>query len=1200
MTISTASTRERVQSALHRFLDADVLDAATDLLAELGYKSDLTLELTGEVDEFIDELPAINPGTQTEQRFREEVDSIKIIHQVTDEEIGSSASTQGILMDEEGTFDKGHNRSFIFVAVQLLGNVYSRGQYAEFTREINKRFASPCVVVFKTPAKRVTLAFVNRREHKRDKERDVLGNVSLIRQVEAADPHRAHLDILCEMSLEKMLDWMDHNNRPTNFDGLLAAWLAKLDTQELNKSFYRELFDWFERAVEEARFPTREAKTLSSEVHVMRLITRLLFVWFIKEKGLVAEQLFTEQQIKPLLKDYDPIAGDSYYRAVLQNLFFGTLNTEIDNRGFSNVAPTTHRIFSRYRYKREMSDPKALLALFDETPFINGGLFDCLDTQESTRAGGYRIDCFTDNVLRKGTAEYGQLSIPNRLFFDDHGLITLFERYKFTVEENTPTEQEVALDPELLGSVFENLLAAINPETKEAARKQTGSYYTPRPVVDYMVDEALVASLSDKVRPTDGDREFLQDSIRYLLDFNDAFNDGGELFDLDETSQLVDVIANLKVLDPAVGSGAFPMGVLHKLTLALRRIDPNNLLWEDFQKELAGRRATASFDTRNQQEREAELREISDTFERYRESDFGRKLYLIQNSIFGVDRQAIACQIAKLRFFISLAIEQEVDSSQPNYGFKPLPNLETRLIAANTLIDLQRSAQLGLGQTDAVQRLHQQLAANRERHFHASSRRMKQRYIQADEDLRAQLASQLTNVGMPAGDAALVANWKPYDQNATSPWFNPQYMFGIPDGFDITIGNPPYVRAETSDKLPDYKEMRQEISASGQFETLHEKWDLYIPFIEKSYNLLKLDGFASLIVSDAYCHARYATKSRTFLLERSSIRNIDFLSKIRIFEAGVHNVIYLVQNKDGSSNKPKRRVHFPNLGKFDDLATGRQENLSDRVFFPEDNTLGNHSSKTILLRDICYVTYGLRPSSKPNSEESFVTADLTTSSKDSVHNKPFVEGKHLDRWLPATNLWLEWGTNRAPSQFYATTFDELYEVNEKILVPRSPGPDPKACYDDQNLLFTPSSVGVILWHDLLGVRNRSIQKQARYVDEMRRNVNVMRREAVEQISRRFYIKFLLGILNSSVARNLLRSNRRSNIHLYPDDWKALAVPDVATERQLPVTDLVDRILKAKNIDPDADTSDLEAEIDELVYQLYGLTDAEIAAVEGRS
>ena len=267
------------------------------------------------------------------------------------------------------------------------------------------------------------------------------------------------------------------------------------------------------------------------------------------------------------------------------------------------------------------------------------------------------------------------------------GLITLFERYKFTVEENTPAEREVALDPELLGKVFENLLAAFNPETRENARKQSGSYYTPRTVVDYMVDEALVATLAQKAMPSDSDANSWNDRLRDLLDYDVA--DAETTFEDAEREAIVRAIADTKVLDPAVGSGAFPMGVLHKLTLALRRLDPENELWAELQREQARERAASAFDTDDQAARDAELEEISDTFQRYRESDFGRKLYLIQNGIYGVDIQPIATQIAKLRFFISLAIDQEpTDVADDNYGIKPLPNLETRFVAADSLLGI--------------------------------------------------------------------------------------------------------------------------------------------------------------------------------------------------------------------------------------------------------------------------------------------------------------------------------------------------------------------------------------------------------------------------------------------------------------------------------------------------------------------------------
>ena len=398
--------REAIAEAIQRCQTGEWCENAVHLLDVLGYRSERTVVLSGKVDDFIRQFPAPNENTQAERFFRDNVQSVRILFQVTDSEITVVRRT---LLPTDG-FDRGNARSFLFAAIELNGKTYSRGQYAQFTREINKRITVPTVVLFKTADDRLTLSFVHRREHKRDPKRDVLGHVSLIREINPTEPHRAQLDILADLSLRQRLLWMDAHDALPNFDGLLAAWLAALDTEELNRRFYRDLFGWFNRAVQEATFPTGEARSLHAEEHVIRLITRLLFVWFIKEKRLIADALFIEARIAKLLKDYDQDAGDSYYRTVLQNLFFATLNTEIDKRGFSKKKNVTHRDFSRYRFKKEMSDPDALLRLFSQTPFINGGLFDCLDSEESTTSGGWRVDCFSD-------VHYHKLSLPNRLFF---------------------------------------------------------------------------------------------------------------------------------------------------------------------------------------------------------------------------------------------------------------------------------------------------------------------------------------------------------------------------------------------------------------------------------------------------------------------------------------------------------------------------------------------------------------------------------------------------------------------------------------------------------------------------------------------------------------------------------------------------------------------------------------------------------------
>ncbi|MDE0086875.1 MAG: Eco57I restriction-modification methylase domain-containing protein, partial [Candidatus Poribacteria bacterium] len=624
-------------------------------------------------------------------------------------------------------------------------------------------------------------------------------------------------------------------------------------------------------------------------------------------------------------------------------------------------------------------------------------------------------------------------------------------------------------------------------------------------------------------------------------------------------------------------------------------------------------------------------------------NNYGRKLYLIQNCIYGVDIQPIAVTIAKLRFFISLIIEQESNGNRnANYGIRPLPNLETKLVAANTLIGLKELRQPDLQlllENDSIQQLRQKIEDIRLKYFSEDNRQDKLDYITDEEKCREQLATALATehdtwckqeqnkisaqvkqvpkkqarqqlreklqkayrvreAKLTAGvvEAKRIADWDPYDQNDKADFFDPEWMFGITDGFDITIGNPPYVRAEAGNDDPILRqkiiEMRQQIEVSKQYETLFEKWDLFIPFIERSYKLLKPTGFTTLIVSDAYCHTKYSLKSQKWFLEKSKILRLDFCGKVPLFgSVGVRNVIFLFQKTDGSDNKPERRRHVEKFGKVQILPTDEQQNLTHRTFFPEDTAVGEFISPTVVLSNICYISYGLRPSSKKGAKEKFVTADVVSEKQDELHCKPFVEGKHLETWLPLTNLWIEWDSERAPSKFYAPTFPEMYEIDEKILVQRSPGSDPKACYDNQYLIFTPSSVGFILWNDLSGTKNKSIQKHARYRDE-KFHPDLPQREELEEISRRFALKFLLGVMNSAVACNFLRANRRSNIHIYPDDWKQLPIPDVPPKQQGPVIALVDKILAAKRKGFEKKVARLEKKLDKEVSKLYGVGDEE--------
>lgn len=417
-------------------------------------------------------------------------------------------------------------------------------------------------------------------------------------------------------------------------------------------------------------------------------------------------------------------------------------------------------------------------------------------------------------------------------------------------------------------------------------------------------------------------------------------------------------------------------------------------------------------------------------------------------------------------------------------------------------------------------------------------------------------------------------------------------------GFDVTIGNPPYVRADSGKQ---HLELRQSIKDSKQYETLWEKWDLYIPFIERSYKLLKQSGFTTMIVSDAYCHSKYAQKSQNWFLQNSRILRLDFFSKIQIFEAAVRNVTYLFQKADGNHHKPERRVHEPKFGIVKPLPTDEQCKLTYRAFFPEDADFQQFSNPTVLLDKICYITKGMVVHAhEKKAPGAFELKDLVADKKDERHPNPFVEGKHLERWLPGENKWLEWGTKRAPDLFSRPTFPEIYKVNAKILILRIAGEDVRACLDEEQLFCNHTLLVCVPWHSLSGVRNRSIKKSTRYRDEKPKRPDLPQREELEETSRRFAIKFLIGVMNSAAAHDFLQSVRRSNTDLYPDDWKKLPIPDVTPKQQTPLIELVDQILDGKRTNPNADVSAIEARLDQLVCKLYGLPAEESASIKQKS
>jgi len=675
---------------------------------------------------------------------------------------------------------------------------------------------------------------------------------------------------------------------------------AAFSVEVVTKQFYQEIANWYfwARDCEEVVLPKDVETAQDRALFLIRLLTRLIFCWFLRKKrnpqtgeGLLPDILFEEQHIRGLLQDASPEAC-TYYPAILQNLFFATLNTEMDKPGdpprrrFINEGngrrSDDHMIHTFWRNAQLLRDPEALAQRLRRVPFLNGGLFECLDErvqkENSTSTEEVRIDGFSNDPEKHA-------KLPNYLFFGrdrvvdlssaygDPGrrretvrpLLSILRSYNFTLNENTPLDQEVALDPELLGHVFENLLAAYNPETGTVARKATGSFYTPRVVVDWMVDQALLIYLNKALARVNNAATSEQPDprLRQLLSWDEA----RPAFTRVETEALIDAIDDLKVLDPACGSGAFPIGMLQKLVQILRQLDPANHGWRR-------RQEAAIAHIESPPAREDARRAFERAFA-HDNDDYGRKLYLIEKCLYGVDIQPIACQIAKLRFFIALIVDQSIDLNEANYGILPLPNLETKVVAADTLLGF-RPGQLRLDD-EGVRSLEDELKQVRHDYFTVRRYRDKRVLRARDRELSSGLARMLADSGnFTPYDTQRIAEWNPYRTNTHASFFDPAWMFGLHSSgeqgvgvFDIVIGNPPYVRQEHLRNLTVTGSDGQPHPLKEAFKERYECYtgtaDLYVYFFERSLQLLRVGGVLSFITSNKYMRAAYGEKLRTYL-----------------------------------------------------------------------------------------------------------------------------------------------------------------------------------------------------------------------------------------------------------------------------------------------------------------------------------------------
>ncbi|MCF8305762.1 MAG: Eco57I restriction-modification methylase domain-containing protein [Ignavibacteriales bacterium] len=1287
----------------------------------------------------------------------------------------------------------------------------------------------------------------------------------------------------------------------TNYAQLHAQWLEVLDVNILNKKFFQELANWYFWAMDKVQFPDdiEKKKDVRNATNLIRLITRVIFIWFIKEKHLVPASLFNEKYLEDILKDFQKNKKScNYYQAILQNLFFGTLNQKMDERDFAEDHNRTNKldqgIKNKYRYPDKFNiSKKEIIDLFKDIPFLNGGLFDCLDKfDEEKLEKGKKEQIFVDGFTR---LDGKQAIVPDYLFFGEevevdlteyydpeakkpiikkvNGLFHILNSFKFTVAENTPIEEEIALDPELLGKVFENLLASYNPETKTTARKQTGSFYTLREIVNYMVDESLIEYLKSVVsipahelnQKQDAFETFetffnphneiqvhignlphwqqenvwyfvtfrLADSIpaevaeqikaereiwlknnkknekgeytkeqikeyyhlfsdrieqllnngrgscvlknpdiskivadalnhfnnqRYVLDewvimpnhvhilfkplgenklpdilhswksftaneinkvtgnkgqlwmhesydhivgnenalhairnyirqnpvkanlkegeyllsrsrdasdtltksrdasgtfearLRDLFsyNDEGNPLNSKETDELIEAINNAKILDPACGSGAFPMGVLHKMVHLLQKLDPGNVKWKAQQKEkIIGnqikelekdKKAIAGLSDKAVREKaiqavDERLKEIDEIFESKNNfDDYARKLYLIENCIYGIDIQPIAVQISKLRFFISLIIDQKVHPSslmdenknpaslldgkpKENRGIRPLPNLETKFVAANTLISLEIPTTDLFSENNPIKLLQEQLKATRHEYFNAKTRKDKLHLQQQDKELRKKIAAQIsdtlinkkqeeikslekqlsdakkklvqietgpeqkesfesTNIfgetettvidkkkekikaqkstisfiekqinSMKAADnkdaiqkvAQQISSFDPYDQNHFANWFEPEWMFGlVPQNGDTGVFDIVIGNPPYIRKTQLNDVFKKYID--DHYFSAYKQYDIYIFFNEFSLNILKVNGVFTFIQPNKFLSAEYGNKLCCLLKNNTTILLIWNVSLDGVFEASVYPYVYLFKKKS-INNKITSKTF--NLLEYAVKLIGFDN------FKTSYSIINKIQSKSILIKEVAKtIKRGLA-----NTKVNFYDRGKYSGIKSTQINKAYIK--------PIAN----------------TKFNYVVKSEEKA----------KEIEFSKKLFLLPRTV--------LKIRATYKDKTDHILDRI---------YYFENNNMNYDDDFILGILNSKLTtyyyEQLYGSTKIGGgyIDLKGNQIENLPIPKISKHEQQSISLIVKEIIKK----PNANSSKLEKQIDDLVYKLYDLTEEEIKIIEG--
>ena len=865
--------------------------------------------------------------------------------------------------------------------------------------------------------------------------------------------------------------------------------------------------------------------------YVKKMLGRIVFLHFLQKKGWLGVPYNEEwgsgdrNFMLNLFKNATEKQQENFLDEVLEGLFAEGLDC---NRAD----------------KSDLYDTKVEGLRNCRIPYLNGGLFE---------------RDYLDELAVRFPAEY----------FDS--LLTMLSQYNFTIDENDPNDAEVGVDPEMLGRIFENLLED---------NKDKGAFYTPKEIVQYMCRESLIAYLQ-----TDQNEED-KETIRKFVTTHDAELLGDLKSDIEQ--KLLDV----KICDPAIGSGAFPMGLLRELFFCRSAIEPNII-----------------------------------------ENAANIKRYIIQNNIYGVDIERGAVDIARLRFWLALIVDEKTPEALPNLDFKIMQG--NSLLESYEGIDLSKLATMSDLQVYEPQRnlfgeLEEQqikkiftqtdklkeFQTNLKRYFEVTAHDERALLRQSFDDYvrhtiiytldtykrgeekkveQILLSTTLTDKQKKT-IAEAEKNIEHYKnvivsvQNMELPnsqfflwhtWFHD--VFSRPSkegGFDITIGNPPYISAPTQIASPELNEQRQRIIGCKKYKSLYEKWDLFVPFIELGLQLLCSKGVFSMIVPYPLTNQKYGKKLRKMIIEEYRLLEIADLNGTKIFEnATVSNCIPFIQN-----SSPKGELRITQI--YTDKTFRKVLNKSPETLKQDENKYvwnltsekrdGNRYTYMNVLGDFCYISVGMVINADEKKAKGvFKKKDLICDIYDDIHCRKYIEAKDIDKYQVKRIRYLEWNTERCPDKLRRPTFRELYD-RPKLLINRLGFL--KVHLDmDTHFLHSDSMFSAVLWKDLKGVNNKSISSSIKKFCKYTR-------PEMEALSSEVGLLYLLGVLNSSMAGKLLADQRGGDYHIYPEHIRNLPIPIATSKQQEEIAQLVRVIMKKIHGGQDYETE--QQKVNQIVSALY--------------